>query len=71
MKVNHAELQGVQLGFPPSLMVQMTVVLDVTNPNTTSWVVSNLAHGTWYFSLTAVAADGSESARTTVVAQTL
>ena len=33
MKVNHAELQGVQLGFPPSLMVQMTVVLDVTNPN--------------------------------------
>lgn len=33
MKVNHAELAGVQLGFPPSLMVQMTVVLDVTNPN--------------------------------------
>lgn len=33
MKVNHAELQGVQLGFPPSLMVQVTVVLDVYNPN--------------------------------------
>ena len=33
MKVNHAEMQGVQLGFPPSLAVQMTVVLDVTNPN--------------------------------------
>ena len=33
MKVNHAEMQGVQLGFPPSLMIQMTVVLDVTNPN--------------------------------------
>lgn len=33
MKVNHAELQGVQFGFPPALMVQMTVVLDVYNPN--------------------------------------
>lgn len=33
MKVNHAEMQGVQLGFPPSLAVQMTVVIDVYNPN--------------------------------------
>ncbi len=33
MKVNHAEMQGVQVGFPPSLLVQMTVVLDVYNPN--------------------------------------
>lgn len=33
MKVNHAEMQGVQLAFPPSLVLQMTVVLDVHNPN--------------------------------------
>jgi hypothetical protein len=33
MKVNHAEMAGVQLGFPPSLAVQMTVVMDVYNPN--------------------------------------
>lgn len=33
MKVHHAEMQGVQLGFPPSLAVQMTVVMDVFNPN--------------------------------------
>jgi hypothetical protein len=33
MKVNHAEVSGVQFGFPPSLSLQMTVVLDVTNPN--------------------------------------
>ena len=33
MKVHHAEVQGVQLGFPPSLAVQMTVVMDVYNPN--------------------------------------
>ena len=33
MKVHHAEMQGMQLGFPPSLAVQMTVVMDVFNPN--------------------------------------
>jgi hypothetical protein len=33
MKVHHAEMQGVQFGFPPSVAVQMTVVMDVFNPN--------------------------------------
>lgn len=33
MKLNHAEVSGVQVGFPPSLGVLMTVVVDVYNPN--------------------------------------
>lgn len=34
MRLNHAEVAGVQLAtFPPSLGVVMTVVLDVHNPN--------------------------------------
>ncbi|HVH44925.1 MAG TPA: LEA type 2 family protein [Labilithrix sp.] len=33
MKVHHAEMAGVQFGFPPSVAVQMTVVMDVFNPN--------------------------------------
>ena len=33
MKLNHAEISGVQLGFPPTLGVVMTMVLDVYNPN--------------------------------------
>lgn len=33
MKVHHAEVQGIRFGFPPSVAVQMTVVLDVYNPN--------------------------------------
>lgn len=33
MKVHHAEMQGVHIGFPPSLQVQMTVVMEVYNPN--------------------------------------
>lgn len=33
MTLNHAEIRGVQLGWPPQIGVQMTVVLDVYNPN--------------------------------------
>lgn len=33
MKLHHAEVSGVSLGFPPSVAVQMTVVMDVFNPN--------------------------------------
>jgi hypothetical protein len=33
MKVHHAEISGVKLGFPPALAVQMIVVMDVYNPN--------------------------------------
>lgn len=33
MRVHHAEVSGVQLGFPPTLAVQMTVVMEVYNPN--------------------------------------
>lgn len=33
MTVRHAEVQGMQVGFPPQLGVVMTVVLDVYNPN--------------------------------------
>jgi hypothetical protein len=34
MKLNHAEVSGVQLGgYPPTLGVVMTVVVDVFNPN--------------------------------------
>jgi hypothetical protein len=33
MRLNHAEVTGVQIAFPPSLAVVMTVVVDVYNPN--------------------------------------
>ena len=33
MKLNHAEISGVRLGFPPTVGVMMTMVLDVYNPN--------------------------------------
>lgn len=33
MTVRHAEVSGMQVGFPPQVGVVMTVVLDVYNPN--------------------------------------
>jgi hypothetical protein len=33
MHLNHAEVSGMQFAFPPQLGVLMTVVVDVTNPN--------------------------------------
>lgn len=33
MKLKHAEISGMRLGFPPTVGVVMTMVLDVHNPN--------------------------------------
>ncbi|MCC6213565.1 MAG: LEA type 2 family protein [Polyangiaceae bacterium] len=33
MKVQHAEVKGLQIGFPPKLDVVMNVTIDVFNPN--------------------------------------
>ncbi len=33
MRLNHAEISGARIAFPPSLSVLMTVYLDVYNPN--------------------------------------
>jgi hypothetical protein len=33
MHLNHAEIAGMQLGFPPSINVVLTCVVDVYNPN--------------------------------------
>ncbi len=33
MKLHHAEVSGVQLGFPPQLSVVVTSVVEVKNPN--------------------------------------
>lgn len=33
MVLDHAEVSGIRVAFPPSLGVLMTIVVDVTNPN--------------------------------------
>lgn len=41
-------------------------VVDITNPGLASYMLSNLAAGTWYFAVTSINADGVESPRSAV-----
>ena len=45
--------------------------VNVTNPGLTSYVIENLAGGTWYFVMTAVDGAGLESARPNPVSKTI
>jgi hypothetical protein len=45
----------------------LSKVVDITNPGLASYVVSDLASGTWYFALTSINTAGVESARSTVI----
>lgn len=46
-------------------------LVRLTNPGLTSYVIENLAGGTWYFVMTAVDGGGLESARTNPVSKTI
>jgi len=48
-----------------------TESVNLTNPGLTSYMIENLAGGTWYFAMTAVDAAGLESARTNPVSKTI
>ena len=45
--------------------------VNLNNPGLSSYVIDNLAGGTWYFTMTAVDAAGLESARTNPVSKTI
>jgi Putative Ig domain len=49
----------------------LTQVVRVSNAQATSYVVSGLTSGTWYFAVTSYGSDGSESARSTVASKTI
>jgi len=42
---------------------QLTQVIKVSNPGLTAYVVEDLSPGTWYFTVTSYASDGTESVR--------
>jgi Tfp pilus assembly protein PilX len=46
---------------------QLTSSITLTNPGLTEYVVDNLSPGTYYFSITATASDGTQSAPSPVV----
>ena len=45
MKLHHAEVNGVQVGFPPQLSITLTSVIEVYNPNSYDIAVRTV-HGT-------------------------
>jgi hypothetical protein len=49
----------------------MTTSVTVANPGTTSYTISNLASGTWYFAVNAFTTDGLESARSNTDAKAI
>jgi hypothetical protein len=46
---------------------QMTQVIKVANPGLTAYVVDDLSPGTWYFTVTSYASDGTESVHSATV----
>ncbi|EQD47151.1 ribonuclease HII, partial [mine drainage metagenome] len=55
-------------GTSPSALTQR---IKVTNIGVTSYTVSGLTSGTWYFVVTSYTADGTESAPSNVVSTTI
>lgn len=47
---------------------QLTQVVDVTNPGSTSFIVGNLASGTWYFAIRSYSSADVESSLSAIVA---
>ena len=57
----------VYYGASPGALSQ---VITLTNPGLSQYVIDSLPSGTWYFAMTSVAADGTESTKTPVVSTT-
>ncbi len=49
----------------------LTTRIDINNPGTLSYVVTNLTTGTWYFAMTAFTNSGQESAKSNVGSKTI
>jgi hypothetical protein len=50
---------------------ELTQTIRITNPKQTTYVVSNLSPGTYYFSVAADASDGTQSSRSTLGSKTI
>jgi hypothetical protein len=44
----------------------LSTVVELANPNLTTYLVSNLPSGTWYFGVTAYTSNGTESAMSNI-----
>jgi hypothetical protein len=63
-------LTGYHINYGTSASA-LTHVIDVASPSATSYEITNLAQGTWYFSVNAYTSQGMESAASGTVAKTI
>ena len=63
------ELQGYRVHYGTTAN-NLTQTAELDNPGLTSYVVSNLSSGTWFFGVSAYSTTGAESSITGVVSQT-
>ena len=64
------DLAGYRL-YIGSSPTSLTQVVPIAGAGTTSYVVTNLSSGTWYFALSAYTTASVESAKSAVVAKTI
>ncbi len=64
------DLAGYRLYYGTS-MSSLSTVVELANPNLTTYLVSNLPSGTWYFGVTAYTKNGTESAKSNIVQKTI
>ncbi|HEX4388353.1 MAG TPA: putative Ig domain-containing protein, partial [Steroidobacteraceae bacterium] len=64
------DLAGYRVHYGTS-QSNLSTVVTLSNPTVTTYLVSNLSSGTWYFAITAYASDGSESAPSNVGSKTV
>jgi hypothetical protein len=64
------DLAGYRIHYGTSAKAMSTVV-TLANPSLTTYLVSNLSSGTWYFGLTAYASNGTESTLSNIGQKTI
>jgi hypothetical protein len=64
------DLAGYKVFYGPSASAMDTIV-ELADPSQTTYVVSNLSSGTWYFGVVAYTNIGTQSAMSTVVTKTI
>lgn len=64
------DLAGVFIYYGPSAS-DLTHVVQVSSPSETSYTISDLAAGIWYFAATAYTTDGNESTLSSVVSKSI
>jgi hypothetical protein len=68
--VTGTEIAGYHIYYGES-STQLTQVVDIGNPDSTSFVVDNLATGTWYFAIKSYTSSDIESSLSAIVSVTI